>query len=174
MRGEVCWYRLVSNVTRDIILQKALAETRRLIRGLRPAVLDESGLVAAVESLLSEIEEKGAIKTEFSYDVSFNRLAPFFENSFFRIVQESLTNAERYSGTDKIHVRLVQAAGRLNLDVQDWGCGFDVEQVASGGFGLKGIRERASLLGGEATIDSTPGKGTRIHVELPLNGQDKD
>jgi signal transduction histidine kinase len=152
-----------------IMLQKALAEARRLIAGLRPAVLDESGLVAAVASMIEELESREGIEVEFVSDVRFERLDPVWENSLFRIVQESLTNAARYSGTTKIRVQLAQEGDRLILEIQDWGRGFDPSGVAADRFGIKGIRERASLLGGQATIDSAPGEGTRIHVELPVN-----
>jgi len=151
-----------------IMLEKALAETRRLIGGLRPAVLDESGLVAAVENLISNIEAEGTTKIEFLTDVHFDRLNPARENSLFRIVQESLTNAGRYSGSQKIRVHLAQEADHLVLEIQDWGSGFDPDEIAQSCFGLKGICERASLLGGQATIESAPGEGTRIRVELPM------
>ncbi|HBO43737.1 MAG TPA: hypothetical protein DD670_07355, partial [Planctomycetaceae bacterium] len=153
----------------SIMLQKALAETRRLIRGLRPPVLDESGLVAAIEHLLIDMKESGPTEIEFLHEVQFDRLDPAWENSLFRIVQESLTNALRYSESPKIQVRLRQEPGWLLLEVEDWGNGFDTNQVERSCFGLKGIRERAGLLGGTATIETTPGKGTRVRVELPLN-----
>jgi len=151
-----------------MMLQEALAETRRLIGGLRPAVLDESGLVAAVENLVSDVGAREGIEVEFLHDVRFERLNPISENSLFRIVQESLTNAARHSGTRKIRVRLVQEVDRLTLEIQDWGSGFDPADVSQERFGLKGIRERAGVLGGRATIESSPGAGTRIRVELPL------
>lgn len=151
-----------------IMLQKALAEARRLIGGLRPAVLDESGLAAAVESLVSDVGSREGIDIEFLGDVHFERLDPATENSLYRIIQESLTNAARYSGAKKMRVQLLQRSDRLILEIQDWGCGFDPANVARECFGLKGIRERASVLGGTATIDSSPGEGTRIHVELPM------
>ncbi|MBN2217534.1 MAG: PAS domain S-box protein [Pirellulales bacterium] len=151
-----------------LMLQKALAEARRLIGGLRPAVLDESGLVAAVENLVSDVGSREGIDIEFLRDVRFERLDHATENSLYRIAQESLTNAARYSGAQKMRVQLLQQPDRLILEIQDWGCGFDPANVAQECFGLKGIRERASVLGGMATIDSSPGKGTRIHVELPV------
>ncbi|HLA83182.1 MAG TPA: PAS domain S-box protein [Thermoguttaceae bacterium] len=159
-----------SHETGVIMLQKALAETRRLIRGLRPVVLDESGLVAAIENLCSDLREREGIEIAYLHEVHFDRLDPAVENSLFRIVQESLTNAGRYSGTKKILVRLVQEADRLIVEIQDWGRGFDVSKVDAERFGLKGIRERASLLGGRATVESAPGSGTRIRVEMPLDG----
>ncbi|MBN1590229.1 MAG: PAS domain S-box protein [Pirellulales bacterium] len=150
------------------MIQRALSEARRLISGLRPAALDESGLVAAVENLVSDIRTKEGTEVEFVHDVRFERLDPARENSLFRIIQESLTNAGRYSGSSKIRVRLVQELDRLILEIRDWGRGFDPRDVTEKSFGLMGIRERAGLLGGQATIDSTLGEGTRVRVELPL------
>ncbi len=149
-------------------LDEGLAEARRLIGGLRPPILDESGLVAAVEHLIHDIIRQDGIDIELEVDVQFDRLAPLLENTIFRIVQESLTNARRHSKSDRVRVTLRQRADRVEVEIQDWGAGFDPESVDERGFGLGGIRERARLLDGQATVESTPGQGTRITVELPL------
>jgi signal transduction histidine kinase len=86
----------------------------------------------------------------------------------FRILQETLTNARRHSASERVLVELHEADNRLLVVVQDWGVGFDSQHVPEGHFGLKGVQERARLLGGMARIESTPGQGTRIEVELPL------
>jgi signal transduction histidine kinase len=145
-------------------------ETRRLIGGLRPPVLDESGVVAAIENLVYEAREPGGPKIEFASDVQFDRLEPTLENAVFRIVQECLTNACRYSKSERIVVCLGQKNGHLCIEVRDWGAGFDPRAVRGPHYGLRGIRERARLLGGRAVIRSAPGKGTRVLVELPLVG----
>jgi len=67
-----------------------------------------------------------------------------------------------------VQVRLTQENGRIHIEVEDWGIGFDQDDIAETSFGIGGVRERARLLGGQATIDSAPGKGTRIVVDLPL------
>ncbi|MBN1909876.1 MAG: PAS domain S-box protein [Pirellulales bacterium] len=149
-------------------LTRGLAETRRLIRGLRSPILDESGVVAAVEQLIVESHEQPGPTVEFVHDVQFDRLDPALENALFRIVQESLTNARRYSGSDRVRVALTQEGNQARLEIQDWGVGFTPEQVAPERFGLQGIRQRARLFGGDATIESQPGQGTRVLVELPL------
>lgn len=146
-----------------------LAEIRRLIRGLRPVVLDESGVVAAIEDMVAEVNSQPGPNVEFSADVQFDRLPPELENSVFRIVQESLTNARRYSQSDSVTIRLAQKDGRLEIEVKDRGQGFHLDDIGRQCFGLTGIRERASLLGGRASIESQPGQGTRVWVELPLN-----
>ncbi len=151
-------------------LSQGVSEARRLIGGLRPPVLDESGVVAAIEDLVYEAQEPGGPKIEFAADVQFDRLEPTLENAIFRIVQECLTNACRHSKSEKVSVRLGQRKGYVRVKVRDWGVGFDPAAVRGPHFGLQGIRGRARMLGGRAVIRSAPGKGTRILVELPLVG----
>lgn len=150
-------------------LGDALVETRRLIAGLRPPVLDEAGVVAGIEFLAAQGGENGA-HIDFDHDVKADRFAPTMEVAVFRIVQEALTNARRYSRSKRIEVRLQENGGRLNIDVRDFGVGFDPTEVEPGHYGLQGIVERARILGGQAEISSAPGEGTHIHVELPLVG----
>lgn len=150
------------------LLTDGIAETRRLISGLRPPILDESGVAVAIEYLVADFEKRLGIPIDFSCDVRFLRLASPLENAIFRMVQEALTNATRYSQSPKIEVRLEQHDSQIVLEVQDWGVGFDPDDVEEEHFGLRGIRERARLLGGTAKIHSAPGKGTQIRVELPL------
>ena len=144
-----------------------MAETRRLIGGLRPPVLDEAGVVPAIEYLVAEHQRRDGPEIEFVHEVQFDRLAPPLESALFRIVQECLTNACRYSQSPKVRVELRQADDRVRIDVQDWGVGFDPEQIGDGHFGLRGIRERARLLGGTVSIQTAPQQGTHVTVELP-------
>jgi PAS domain S-box-containing protein len=148
-------------------LMEASSEIRRLISGLRPPILDEAGVVAAVDHLVRESRQVGGPVIELVQDVRFERLATPVENTIFRIVQEGLTNARRYSRSDRVRVSLVQRNGIVHLEIRDWGVGFDPQAVSRSRFGLRGIRERARLLGGKADIESRPGEGTRITVELP-------
>ena len=150
------------------LLREATAETRRLISGLRPPILDESGVVAAVDYLISEQRQQGGPEIEFVHPADVDRLAAPLEGAVFRVVQECLTNACRYSRSAKVRVALTLAEGRVCIEVQDWGIGFDPAEVEGGHIGLGGIRQRAELLGGAAAIESAPGKGTRIRVELPF------
>ena len=110
----------------------------------------------------------GDIDIRFTHDVKFDRLAPPLETAVFRIVQECLTNARRHSQSDKVHVELAQTNGQIKLRVEDWGTGFLPDSVAQNCFGLEGVQERTRLFGGKINIDSAPGKGTRISVELPV------
>jgi len=153
------------------LLSSGITEARRLISGLRPPVLDELGVVAAVEYLVAEAREQGGPQIEFSKEVEFERLAQPLESAIFRIIQESLANARSYSQSDKVHVKLLQQGDHLKIGIDDWGVGFTPEDVKEDRFGLQSIRERARLMGGEATIEAVPGEGTHVVVEIPLVGR---
>ena len=150
------------------LLREATAETRRLISGLRPPILDESGIVAAIEYLISEQRLQAGPEIEFVRPADVGRLAAPLEGAVFRIVQECLTNACRYSQSAKVRVELKVTETRVSIEVRDWGVGFDAAEVDGGHVGLQGIRQRAYLLGGATAIETGPGKGTRICVELPF------
>lgn len=147
------------------LLRDALSEARRLIGGLRPPVLDESGIVAALEYLVGQ--QAGECTIELVHHVRTARFPPLIESALFRVCQEALTNVRRHSGAAHARVELVEGDDDLRLSIRDDGHGFDLAQVTPRQFGLQGIRERATLLGGQATIDSTPGAGTQVTVELP-------
>jgi PAS domain S-box-containing protein len=154
--------------TGTTMLQHAHAEARRLISGLRPPILDESGVVAAVSHLVNEPQHQTKTKVEFSSDVQFDRLDSILENAIYRIVQECLANACQHSGSDVVRIDMAQRDGHLHIEVRDWGKGFDVDTAREGCFGLEGVQERARLLGGSVVMRSTPGEGTLVVARLPL------
>lgn len=154
------------------LLRMSLDEGRRLISGLRPPILDECGIVAAVEYLIRDDRTHPEIQVEFVHDVRFDRLVPVLEGAVYRIVQESLSNVRRHSRALRARVLLVQTGERLHLEIRDWGRGFDASQVSSDRYGIQGIRERARLLRGSARIESSPGRGTQILVDLPVTQAD--
>ena len=131
-------------------------------------MLDAFGIVPAIEHLIRENLAAGGPDVELIAAEQVERLARPVEDAVFRIVQESLTNARRHSQSKKVRVELRHAAGRIHFSVHDWGIGFYPERVSPESFGLRGIRERARLLGGSALIDTAPGKGTCVTVDLPL------
>lgn len=150
------------------MLRQAHFEARRLISGVRPPILDESGIIAAVAHLVNEHRLQKGPKIELHSQVSFDRLVPIMENAIYRIVQEALANACRHSKSPKVCVELLQHDDSLRIRVQDWGIGFDPDKVKDDRFGLEGIRERARLLGGSTTLKTSPKQGTCITVDVPL------
>lgn len=165
-----------SEVCGDVqrLLSQSLAEARRLISGVRPPILDEYGVVPAIEYLASESVGETDMEVSVRSEVAFDRLAPAIENTIYRIVQESLSNARRHSKSDRVEIEIVQNHDRVRIVVQDWGIGFDPQNVDDKCFGLTGIRERTRLLGGDVHIDTSPGKGSRIVVELPITTGEAD
>ena len=147
---------------------KAHFEARRLIAGVRPPVLDEEGVVAAVAHLVNEQGRLKGPKIEYRSRVDFDRLVPILENAIYRIAQEGLANACRHSKSEKVRVSLLQREDRVRIEIRDWGTGFDPREAKEDCYGLVGMRQRARLLGGRCSIRSTMGKGTRIVVELPV------
>jgi signal transduction histidine kinase len=150
------------------MLQQGHHDARRLIAGVRPPILDEEGIAAAITHLVNEQSRLKGPKIEYHSKVDFDRLAPILENAIYRIAQEGLTNACQHSKSEKVRVSLLQQEDRVRIEIRDWGVGFDTKTVRENHFGLEGIRQRARLLGGKCSIRSKPGKGTRITVELPV------
>ena len=151
-----------------MMLQQAHFEVRRLVAGLRSPILDESGVVEAIAYLVHEEGRDNEPKIDFHNRVEFDRLDPTMENAIYRIAQEGLTNARKYSKSEKIRVSLVQRGKRIRIEIRDWGVGFNPEAVPQNHFGLEGVRQRAKLLGGKYSIRSTMGEGTRVTVDLPV------
>jgi PAS domain S-box-containing protein len=150
------------------MLRQGHGETRRLISGVRPPILDESGIAAAIAHLVSDGGNLKGPRIEYRSAVLFDRLAPLVENALYRIVQEGLANACRHSKSEMVRVSLVQRGDRIRMEIRDWGVGFDVREIREDRFGLEGIRQRVRLLGGRCRIRSKPGNGTRIVAELPV------
>jgi two-component system, NarL family, sensor histidine kinase UhpB len=152
-------------------ITEALDGVRRMARGLRPPALDELGLVAAIEAHARTLEENLGIPVRVERG-SIPHLPPGLELGVYRIVQEALTNALRHAGATAISVKIHARDGALRAEVRDDGRGFDAGAVVSGergGLGIGGMQERARYLGGEVEVDSTPGKGTRVVVLIPLD-----
>jgi PAS domain S-box-containing protein len=150
------------------MLEASYAECRRLISGVRPPILDEFGVAAAVAHLVYDPSYDQGLRVQLRNRVRFKRLAPIVENVIYRIVQEGLTNARNHSKSRNVLVSLVQRGDRLRVKIRDWGVGFDPTTSHKNRFGIEGIRQRARLMGGTCSIKSKPGKGTRILVELPV------
>ena len=157
------------------LLAHAVNEGRRLISELRPMIIDEMGIVDAIEFLVGEEEARGDMEIKFAHRIQRERLPALLQATIFRIARESLNNARRHGAATRIDIRLTQVGTKyLILEIQDNGIGFNLDVVPSDRYGLAGIRERAQLFGGGATIESSPHKGTRITVKLALDVPPED
>ena len=156
------------------MLRQGHFEARRLINGVRPPILDEEGVIAAITHLVNEQKLRNRPNIEYRSKVNFDRLVPTLENAIYRIVQEGLANACQHSKSKKVRVDLLQQEDHIRIEIVDWGIGFDTKANKKNRFGLEGIRQRARLLGGKFTIRSKPGKGTHITVELPVVLREED
>lgn len=149
------------------LVRKAIEDARQVVRELRPTAVEGKGLVESIQSLVSEVESLLQLEVKFTFSDFKLALAPLLVATLTRIVQESLNNIHRHANTRNAEVRLSWKREQIRLEIEDHGDGFDVKAVDSARFGLAGIRERASVFGGKATIRSKPGMGTSILVVVP-------
>jgi signal transduction histidine kinase len=140
-----------------------------LIAELRPAALDEIGLVAALRTLADRKAREGGVEVDVLARLGDGdqRLDPETENVLYRLVQEALNNAVKHAGASRVEAALERIDGVVEVSVLDDGRGFD-PGAAGGGFGLIGMRERVELAGGELRIEAAPGEGTRIRARIPV------
>jgi signal transduction histidine kinase len=138
-----------------------IAEIRELARGLHPSVLTEDGLAAALQQLVTRVEELLPVEL----DVPAFRLEPELEVCTYYLVAEALANAAKYAGASTTGVRVAVGVDSITVEISDDGCG---GACATPGGGLEGLAERVSALGGALTIESPPGEGTTLRAELPL------
>lgn len=152
------------------LLEKTIQTTRNVSFSLRPAALD-LGIIPALEWLISDYSRHLKIDLELKVSQDELRLDTDVATAVFRIVQESLTNIARHSKASHVKIFLNQADGRLTVEIQDNGIGFDSKIVGRQSFGLIGIRERCLALGGNVTIKSSHGKGTIISANIPIQAK---
>lgn len=150
----------------DSLLQRTRATTRTLITELRPRMLDEMGLAAALEWLTTQTEQRAKIACRLTVDAP-EALPHDTSVAAFRIVQEALTNVARHARAQKAEVTVRARDGELMLSVSDDGVGLPDKPKGSG-VGLIGIRERVTTMSGRLDVESRPGAGTRLTVTLPL------
>lgn len=147
-------------------------DLRRIVRGLRPAILDQLGLVAATERLVDDLSHAGTASIELDAQALAGlRLNTELESHAFRILQEAISNSLRHSFAKRICVKLRADHRELEITVSDDGKGFDaatVFQDEHSRYGLLSIRERATICGGRAEIKTSPGSGTTVSAQLPL------
>lgn len=150
----------------------AAARLRTLARDLRPPTLDRLGLVAALSSLLADVEEQTGLTTDLCVNGDQVRLPSDAELGVFRIAQESVRNTLRHARAREVRVILFFTPDSLMLVVADDGLGFDAQGISGHGgaahLGMLGMRERAHLLGGSLKVRSAPGEGTQVEATIPL------
>jgi len=168
----------------EALTQSTLERTRLMIADLRPQVLDDLGLVPALRRLGDELQESTGTAVKIKTSRLPKRLPAPIEVALFRIVQEALTNIRRHAQAHHVTISLAKESERVVLSVQDDGMGFEMQTnrsrqsgdmvidgglvIPAGHFGLIGIQERITQLGGKLQVTSTPGQGTTLQAELPL------
>ena len=154
------------------LVSAALEGVKHISRGLRPSVLDDLGLQEALERLGMEVSRThGFVVDVDATGPRLPRLPESLETALYRVVQEALTNASKHASPRAVSVLIHRTPSEVRLVIEDDGKGFDTsEPVSEGQFGLAGIRERAHLVGGAVTVESSPGHGTTICVSIPLQG----
>lgn len=159
----------------DGTLQTTIASLHRLAMALRPAALDHLGLEAALRQHVEDVAYRHGLTIDFDCSGLVRNLHQNVETTLYRIVQEALTNIVRHARATQVDVMLKVRSDQLVLVVEDNGVGFDPFQTMPGErLGLLGMRERAEMLNGQLTIESAPGKGATIVVEIPYVYPDSD
>lgn len=152
----------------------ALGELHGIIADLRPQILDDMGLAAALKWYVQNYQQRRSLPSELIVEGTPYRLPAEYETVLYRITQEALTNIAKHAHATRVAVTLNFSPAEVNLTVQDNGRGFNPDQTLqrngrNAGWGLLGMRERASLIGGHAIIESSPGQGARIRVTVPTS-----
>jgi signal transduction histidine kinase len=152
------------------LLDDMVAATRRIAADLRPLLLDDLGLVPAVEWLVQNFERHHGVECRLEVDPPDIDLADPQSTAVFRIIQESLTNVARHAGASRVEVTLSRADGEIRVRVRDNGRGFDpAGPRRPQSFGLTGLRERAHLVAGHIDVNAAPGRGTVVEVSIPFS-----
>ncbi|RFU63957.1 sensor histidine kinase [Peribacillus glennii] len=151
------------------MVRNALYEVRRIIYDLRPMALDDLGLIPTLKKYLQTVEEyNDGVTLEFKNLGEEKRLPSEMEVALFRLIQEAAQNALKHASPRHIMVKLSMTKEMISVSIKDDGKGFDSTQQKQGSFGLMGMKERVELLEGEMSIDSHPGTGTLVFIQVPL------
>jgi signal transduction histidine kinase len=148
-------------------------DVQSLSHELHPSKLEHLGVVRGIKSWCKEFGERQTMEIDFKSDVS--SVVPFdIGISLFRVLQEALHNALKYSGVKRTEVQLHEESGEIHLTIRDLGKGFDIEAASQGrGLGLTSMQERVRLVNGTITIESKPMGGTAIHVRVPFESEQR-
>lgn len=154
------------------VVEKTVDAVRRISEDLRPGMLDDLGLAAAIEHHVAKFADQTGIACELSMSREHYELDSQMATTLFRVLQESLTNVARHAHASKVTVQLQDLRDEMLLIVKDNGCGLPEPSVGKKKtYGLLGMHERVKLLGGSLDISSTPGNGTRIEASLPFKAE---
>lgn len=155
------------------VLGKTVESVRRIAEDLRPGMLDDLGLAAAIEWQVEQFQERTGIRCELAMNRDEFELDDRVATSVFRIIQEALTNVARHAEADAVSIAVEENDGKIRLEVRDNGKGFQPGPKKRS-YGLLGIRERVNMLGGEVEILSKPGDGTSVRATIPLQAAEID
>ena len=159
-------------------LKTAIDESRQVIFNLRPLDFESMELVPALKNYLKSYETQSHIRTELVWSGDEAAMAPTTKIVLFRIMQEALSNVQKHAKADRATITLAVVESRIKGAIEDNGIGFDVEAMSQDptkwqSFGLKGIHERARLVGGTARVESRKGQGTRVLVDIPITPEEE-
>lgn len=153
----------------SILVDKTIQTVKRISTTLRPSILDDFGILAAIEWQAEDFQTRTGIASEVVTDTMDAVFAEELSTAIFRIFQESLTNVSRHAGATKVLVSFKEEEDTLRLTIEDNGRGIKEDEIVnSRSFGIIGIRERVHILGGEVEIRGIPNKGTTVKVNIPL------
>ncbi len=162
---------------RDMVQQSLVAtrtildEARRSVLDLRAAPLEGKTLAEALNILTAECARRGKLDVQFDHVDASHPLPARVEIGIYRIVQEALTNVQRHAQAEQASVQLIVMPEKIELTITDDGVGFDPTCIPEGHYGLIGINERVRLLGGQVMVNSCPGEGTSLEIQIPLEGR---
>ena len=153
--------------SQDLVVS-TLQDVRRMAVELRPKVLDDFGVVAALERLTETFREQTGMQVSFQSELEGERFLPDVETALYRIVQEALTNVVKHANAQGVSGVLIRKAGAVAAVIEDDGRGFDPSAVREDRFGIEGMRERVGLLDGKLQVESNEGSRTTLIAEVPV------
>jgi len=160
------------------LVEKSVDVVHRFARELRPAVLDDLGLIPALHSFMKRFTKETGILTSLTVFAGVENLSAAKRTALYRIAQEALANVARHAQAARVHVSIQKLPNAVWMQIDDNGKSFDMKRVLRGRrsqrLGLIGMRERVEMVGGEFTVESSPGKGTTIKARIPFNNGAKE
>lgn len=164
--------------TMSKMVRKIIEDMRQVIYNLRPMSLDDIGLDVTLEQEVTKLQNTGNFLVDYQTEGTSPRLSPLISLTVLRIVQEACTNIMKHANAHHIKILVSYESKKINLQIKDDGCGFDVESIQhlhrddGSGFGISMMKERVYLLSGKIKIESVVGEGTMISVEIPIDKEE--